>query len=70
MIGTNPQPQAPAIWASRVGRVAAVVPNNLMPTPLPPSHRLAAVLDHFRRRAERMDHARRSLNALDLATGD
>jgi hypothetical protein len=63
----TPPPQLPAIWASQIGRAAAAMPNHpQMPGSLPPPSRLAAILDHFNRRAERMDHARKKLNAEDL----
>ena len=69
----NSPPQAPAIFGSHAGRLAAAMSTGqpyLMQKPLPASIRLAAVIDHFRRRTDRMDHARRSLNALDLANAD
>ena len=69
MIDANPPPQAPAIWASHIGHAAAAMPTSLplaMQSALPPSSRLAALLAHFRGRAERMDHARKRLNAEEL----
>jgi hypothetical protein len=69
MIHPDPPPQAPAIWASHVGRAAAAMPTSqsyVTQMPMPPSLRVAAVLDHFRRRSERMEHARKKLNAEEL----
>ena len=66
MIDPNPPPQARAIWASHVGRTAAAMPQAQMSGSPPLGSRLAVVLDHFRRRAERMDHARRKLTAEEL----
>jgi hypothetical protein len=67
MIDPNTQPQAPAIWASHVGRAAAAMPNDpLQPHPLSaepsPVSRLALAA-HLHHRARVKEESDRKLNA-------
>jgi hypothetical protein len=74
MIDPYPPPQAPALWASHVGRAAAAMPRNpLQPNPLStpsPVSRLAAAAAHLHRRMRAKEEAERTARTNDFLVGD
>jgi hypothetical protein len=76
MIDSNPPPpQASAIWASHVGRVAAAMPTDpLQPHPLLaapwPVSRLALAAAHLHHRARVKEESDRKLKANEFLVGD
>jgi hypothetical protein len=75
MIDADPPPQAPAIWASHVGRAAAAMPNHplqlnsLASVPSPVSRlELATANLHHRTRVK--EDSDRTLKAKEFPVGD
>jgi hypothetical protein len=71
MIDPNPPPQAPAIWASQVGRVAAMPTHPLQPNAsASPVSRLAMAAAHLHHRARVKEDSDRTLKANEFLVGD
>ena len=75
MIDPNPPPQAPAIWASHVGRAAAAMPTdplqpNLHSAAPSPVSRLAVAAAHLSQRARVKEDSDRTLKAKEFLVGD
>jgi hypothetical protein len=74
MFDPTPPPQAPAIWASHVGRAAAMPTNLLQSHPLSaapsPIARLALAAAHLHHRARVKEESDRTMRANEFLVGD